>query len=409
MSTRGGSVLLAVLLVGAAACSSSKPAGSGSSGATSGVTETIGILTDASGLGASGNETTVQGVAAGVVEAAKSGIHLKYVVGDTETTPAGALAAAHALVQEDHVAAVIAVSALTFTAASYLTKASIPVVGVAEDGSEWATSKNMFSVYGYPDEAAVYTTAGQLFKMEGAKSVGTLGYSISPSSSESAKSTAVAAKDVGLADPYVNPSFAFGSTNVQPIALAMKAKGVDAIYSATDPNTSFSLLTSLRQLGVDIKVAYFPTGYGGDITQGGPNALQVAQGAIFSTVTWEPIAMDTSATRQFTADLAAAGTKSQPTEAEYNGYASVAALVVALQKTGPHPSSAALISALAAESDFTAWGLTGQLHIDLNDRSTSPSTPGAGCQYFSKLVGSVFEPIPGGDPLCGTYLETLSS
>ncbi|HWE55468.1 MAG TPA: ABC transporter substrate-binding protein [Acidimicrobiales bacterium] len=407
MTTRGGSIVLAALMLGsvAAACGSSKSGSGGSSGAT----ETIGILTDASGLGASGNETTVQGVAAGIVEAAKAGIHIKYVVGDTETTPSGALAAAHALVQEDHVNAIVAVSALTFTAASYLSKQSIPVVGAAEDGSEWTTSKNMFSVYGYPDESAVYTTAGQLFKMEGATSVGTLGYSISPSSSESAKSTSVAAKDVGLKAPYVNAAFSFGSTNVQPVALAMKGDGVDSVYSATDPNTSFSLLTALRQEGVHVKVAYFPTGYGGDITQAGPNALQVAQGAIFSTVTWEPIAMNTSATQQFTADLAAAGVKGQPTESEYNGYASVAALVAALKTTGANPSHAALTAALAAQSNFTAWGLTGNLHIDLNNRSLSSGVPAAGCQYFSKLVGSVFQPIPGGDPLCGTFLERLSS
>ena len=85
----------------------------------------------------------------------------------------------------------------------------------------------MFPAYGYTDTSIVTTGAGQYFKMQGRTNVGTLGYGISPTSAESAKGTAVSAQQAGLKAGYVNANFPFGSTNVQPVALAMKVAGVD--------------------------------------------------------------------------------------------------------------------------------------------------------------------------------------
>jgi hypothetical protein len=56
-----------------------------------------------------------------VVLARRAGYTIKYVIGDTTSTPGGALTAAQKLVEQDHVFAVIAVSSLTFAAANYLT------------------------------------------------------------------------------------------------------------------------------------------------------------------------------------------------------------------------------------------------------------------------------------------------
>jgi ABC-type branched-subunit amino acid transport system substrate-binding protein len=70
------------------------------------------------------------------------------------------------------------------------------------------------------------------------------------------------AKAAGIKIGYLNASFAFGSTNVQPVALAMKAAGVDGATASVDPNTSYALITALRQAGVDLKAFLLPTGYG---------------------------------------------------------------------------------------------------------------------------------------------------
>jgi ABC-type branched-subunit amino acid transport system substrate-binding protein len=397
---------VAVMLMVAAACSSSKstPTGSSTTTGTGNHTYTVGILTDLTGPAASGNKTSVEGVQAGAVLAAKDGYTIKYVVGDTATSPAQALSAAQKLVEQDHVLAVISVSALTFGAANYLTSQGIPVVGVAEDGPEWLTAPNMFSVYGPTDLTKATTLYGQFFKMEGATTVGALGYSISPSSAEAAKGAGVSAQAAGLKVGYVNANFPFGSTNVTPVALAMKAAGVNAVTAAVDPNTGFSLITALRLAGVNLKAALLPTGYGGDILQAGPGALQAGQNVYF-TSSFEPIEMHTAATAQFANALKAVGITTDPTYAEYAGYAAIAMLDQGLKAAGTSPTHAALISALSGITRYDAAGLYGNRPLNVSQRQQEL------CSYITKLSGSTFELVTGADPLCGTVIpgKTISA
>ncbi|MGO8864444.1 MAG: ABC transporter substrate-binding protein [Acidimicrobiales bacterium] len=377
----------------------------GTAGASSGgakETLTIGVLTDESGLGASGNQTTPLGVKAGILLAAKDGYDIKYVVGDTTTSPTGALTAAQKLVEEDHVSAVIGNSAVFFGAAPYLTANHIPVIGVAEDGGEWTTAKNMYSVFGFLNPADVSSTAGLLYKLLGAHIMGTLGYGISPSSADSAKGTAVSAQAAGLKVGYLNADFPFGGTNVAPEALAMKTAGVDGLYGSVDPNTNFALITALRQDGDHLKVAVLPDGYGGDLTQAGPGALASGQGVYFE-LSYEPVEMHTAATEQFASYLKKAGVSGLPTYAEYNGYISVAALVDALKTAGTNPTPQKLISSLAGVKNFNAAGLLGSHSFDLNDRAGTAVGIGA-CEYVTKLSGTNFELVKGADPICGKQI-----
>jgi len=398
MSKTNKVLLALVAAVGlvAAACSSSP------SSSSSGTTITIGVLTDLTGPAASGNKTSPEGVKAGVYYAKAQGYNIKYVVADTMSGPTSAVSAAKALVEQDHVLAVIAVSSLTFLAAGYLTQQHVPVIGAAEDAAEWVTSPNMFSVFGPEDASKVSTTAGLFFKMEGATSIGTLGYSISPQSADAAEGAAVSAQYEGLKAPYVNASFAFGSTNVQPIALAMKSAGVDGMTAEVDPNTGLLLVTALRQAGADVKVALLPTGYGGDLEQAGPGALAAAQNVYFIS-TFEPLEMHTAATAEFQTYLKDAGITGDPTYAEYDGYTSVTLLVQALQAAGAHPTQAELITALSGIKSFDAAGLLGPHTVDMSQRVGLPSGPGS-CEYFTKLSGSSFKLVPGADPLCGALI-----
>jgi branched-chain amino acid transport system substrate-binding protein len=397
------------LLFVAAGCSSSSKSGTGGTGGTSGTgsgnhTYTIGILTDLTGPAASGNKTIVQGVQAGVVLAKRDGYTIKYVVGDTTTSPSGALSAAQKMVEQDHVFAVIAHSALAFAATTYLTQHNIPVVGAAEDGTEWQTSKNMFGVYGAVHTEAVSTTDGDFFKMQGVTTVGALGYSISPSSSESAQGAAKSAANVGLKVGFVDAAFPFGSTNVQPIALQMKSAGVDGFTATVDPNTGFALVTALRQAGVNLKVALLPTGYGGDLLQAGPGALQEAQNVYF-TLTYEPVEMHTPATEQFQSDLKSVGVTDEPTYAEYNGYLSVALLIKGLSAAGSNPTQTSLITALSNIHDWDALGMFGTHHLDINNRTSAGQT---NCVWVTKLVGNSFQLVPGADPICGHLIPGLT-
>jgi ABC-type branched-subunit amino acid transport system substrate-binding protein len=407
----------AVLVLGA--CSSSKPtsnttagsssaAGSSASGGSSGShghTITVGVLTDLTGEAASGNKTFINGINAGVVLAKRDGYTIKYVTGDTATSPAAALTAAQKLVTQDHVLVILAQSAIAFAAAPYLNSHHVPVIGVAEDASEWGTDTNMFPIGGALHITAVSTTFGRLLKLLGATTLGTLGYGISPSSADSALGATKSAELAGLKSGYVNANFPFGSTNVQPVAIAMKSAGVNAFYASVDPNTGFALITALRQSGDDLKAAILPDGYGADTLQAGPGALQAAQNVYF-TLGYEPVEMNTPATKQFQADLATAGTTGVPTYSEYNGYVAVGLLLQGLKGAGSNPTQASLTTALSNIHNWNALGLWGGRTIDINNRTDVLNS--TLCSYVTKLVGSNFQLVSGAEPLCGSNVPGVT-
>ena len=416
--TKGAIVVFTAALVAAAGCSSSSgknngggTIGTGSSapgggGSVATKTITVGVLADVTGLAASSSKTSIQGINAGVIYAKRHGYDVKYVVADTATNPATALSGAQKLVTRDHVSVVIAHSAILFAASNYLTSHGVAVIGPGEDGPEWTKAKNMFSVFGAVHATKVADTLGRFFKERGVTTVGAVGYSISPLSSEAAKSSVASAKSQGIKVGYLNANFPFGSTDVAPEVLAMKSAGVDGFTATTDPNTAFAFVTGLRQAGVTPKVSIFSTGYGGDLLQAGPGALNAAQNVYFS-LTYEPVEMQTTATKQFESDLKAAGVSGKPTYAEYNGYLSVGLLVQALKSTGGNAESAALISAMSGIHDWNALGLFGSHSLDLNDR-TSGVGGADNCLWVTKLEGNDFKLVPGADPICGTELKGVT-
>ena len=387
---------------------STSPGSSASAGSTgssaSSKTYTLGVLTDLTGAAASVAKSTPIGVKAGVGLANSEGYHLKYVVADTGSTPAGALTAAERLVDQDHVFAVIAVSGLTFGAAPFLTAHHIPVIGSASDASEWITTPNMFSIIGTEDYTKVYSTFGDFFKLEGATNIASLGYSISPSSSESAKGTALSAEAAGLKVGYLNANFPFGGTDTGPVALAMKSAGVDGFTGAIELNTFLSLAVALRQEGVSLKVPLTATGYGGDLLQGGPGATQSAQGVYFLS-SYEPIEMHTAATERFANALSTyAGVTTDPTSNEYWGYVSVDAFVTGLKAAGTNPTQQQYINAMLGIHDYNAAGLYGTHSIGfaLSDRGQALNADN--CIWVAQYSGSSFHLISGAEPICGAVV-----
>jgi ABC-type branched-subunit amino acid transport system substrate-binding protein len=360
------------------------------------------------GLAASGNLTSVQGVEAGIKLAQKDGYNVKYVLVDTASTPSGALSGAQKLVDEDHVFAVIAASSLFFAAAPFLASHGIPVIGSAQDGPEWLTDKNMFSPYGAgigAGRSPVETTTGEAMKLEGVTNVGVLGYAYA-TSALAANADELSARDAGVKVGYYNASFPLGSTNVGPVTIAMKNAGVDGFAAPLSPNTALAAIAALRQLGVTLKGAFLYNGYGGDLNAAGPGAIHDAQGVFFG-VEYEPFEMHTAATEKFQGFLQSAGVKGDPTFAEYNGYLSIAMLADGLKAAGSNPTQAGLINALNG-INWNAEGLLGDHYLKLSDHSAQPAGID-GCTWLTKLVGSSFELVAGADPLCGARVPGQSA
>jgi branched-chain amino acid transport system substrate-binding protein len=410
MVHRKWKMLAAVAAVGliAAACSSSSKSSSAGGG---GKTITVGVITDLSGPGSNTGDTTEPGIKAGIGVAKEEGYNVKYVMADTTTSPTGALAAARKLVQQDHVFAVILISVVGFGAANYLAQQGIPVVGANVDGPEWLTQKNMFSIFGYEDYTKVQTTLGQFMKARGVTSLASLGYGIEPSSADVAKGWAISAQMQGIKIGYLNTQLPFGDTNFGPEAIAMKNNGVDGLITAIVTNSSFAIINALRQEGVQLKAAALPTGYGGDLTGGGPGAEQAAQGVYF-TVGAEPIEMHTAATEKLASALKTyAGVTNEPTLSEYLGYLAVDGLVTGVKAAGGNPSRAAFINAMLGIHNYSAQGLYGGHTISFTMASRGQTAGADNCLWVVQFQGSTFHLVPGADPLCGTQVpgKTINS
>jgi branched-chain amino acid transport system substrate-binding protein len=392
---------LAILLVAASFAGAATPKAAASGSAH---TYTIGLITDLTGLASSAELSTPAGVKAGVGYEDAHGYKIKYIVVDAGSSPTGALSAAQKLVEQDHVFAVIAVSGVTFGAAPYLLANGIPVFGSASDASEWTTDRNMFSVFGTANYTKVETTDGLFFKLVGAKNIGSIGYSISPSSSETAEAAAVSAEAAGLKAGYLNAAFPFGSTNVAPVALAMKNAGVDGVTAAVEENTAFALVTALRQDGVTLKAPLLSVGYGGDLYSAGPAAEHDAQGDYFS-LSYEPIEMHTAATELFSKAMKTyAGVTEDPTLNQYIGFLSVVAFVDGLKAAGSDPTQAQVINAMLRIRDWNAAGLFGSHSIGFAMDQRGLGSGADNCLWVTRFSGTTFHLVPGADPICGKII-----
>src|SRR5260370_38960034 len=203
----------------------------------------------------------------------------------TSSTATGALSAVQKLVPQDNVFAIVENYSDFFGAAPYTLQQTIPVVGSAIARPLWGDPKytNLFASVGVVNEHYTSVAPGQFMKSQGATKCASLGYAGSPSSALAAVGFNKSCEMVGLKSGYLNTQFPFGSTNVGPIALAMKAAGVDGLFLPTDPSTSFALIVALHLLGVKLKASLLPTGYGGYLLASNP-AAGAAQGARFGAI-----------------------------------------------------------------------------------------------------------------------------
>ena len=408
-STRRAILVVAACTV-LAACSSSggssspgSPGSGSSAGATGSKTITIGFVTDLTGVASSGFLTSKQGIdaylnrinAAGGV----NGYKIKYVLADTTSTPTGALTAVQKLVQQDKVFAIVEDSSDLFGAEPYALQQGIPVVGSSIDGPYWADPKdtNLFASVGVTNENYENAAQGQFMKSQGVTKCASLGYSSSPSSALSAEGFIKSCEAAGLKSGYINTQFPFGSTNVGPIALAMKNAGVDGLFLPTVPSTSFALVVALHTLGVKLKAILLPTGYGGDLLASQP-AVEAAQGVDFETI-GAPAEANTAATQQRAADLAKVGVTSDPTFAEQEAYLALTAFVAGLQAAGPNPTRQNFMQAMSKITNYDAGGLLAPEKISF--RNYAPATA---CLWVAQLKGEKFAVVPG-TPICSQLVK----
>lgn len=407
-----------------AACGSSSK-GSSTSATTSntGGTASTGAARTASAPGVTANGITIgmvvplTGSAAptwgqGIVNGAKArfdqvnarggidGRQLTLVTEDDQSSPAQNLSAVQSLVQNAHSFAILGTSSFMFGGYKYLHENGIPVVGSGVDGPEWYQQPNTNMVtFLQAQPAQAYTTLPQFMKSQGATSVGSIGYGISPSSAGAAVAFIKAAKSIGLNAPYLNTSVPFGGVNVEPIALALKQQKIDGLFMPMDNNTNFAIVTAAKQTGTNVTVPISATGYGQALLDQ-PTALAAAQGGYFDNQ-WEPTELHTPATTNFANALKQyVGYSGVPGFDYAIGWLSADLMVTGLQGAGQNPTRSSFLQYLHSLNAYTAGGLLATpANLTL---AAFGQPPPMNCYYMLKLQGDQFLPLPSsGSVTCG--------
>jgi branched-chain amino acid transport system substrate-binding protein len=391
-----GGLTSSVIAVGSANASASAP----------GVTAnsiTIGLITSLTGPSAAEDPGIVPAAKARIaLQNARGGIDgrkIKLIVEDDGTNPVTNQTDSSLLLSKG-VFGVIDDSAVAFGGYKILQKAGIPVTGGAYDGPEWfqQPNTNMFSMTGPESAKDPQTGALALFgKKLGAKNCGSVGYSISPSSTAAASGYVFSCQAEGLKNAYLNNTIPFGTLSVTPLSLEIKAAGVDSLYLPLDAETNFAILTTLKQAGVNLKFAVSATGYGQALLSD-TSALPGAQGAWFAA-TGTPVELKTPATKSFQAALAKyAHYTGVPDFSWYEAWGATDLMIDGLGLAGKNPTQSRFISALHKVTNYDVGGLEFPVNFTLKAFGKAPSRQ---CSYLVQLKGDAFvNPTK----VCGSFL-----
>jgi ABC-type branched-subunit amino acid transport system substrate-binding protein len=327
---------------------------------------TLAYVTDLTGEGASQNGTSAAGFNARIaLQNAQGGVNghkLVPLVIDDQTSPS---AIATAVQSADSKAfGIVSQSPLFFLAAKYPQQQGVPVTGSYDDGPEWGTQPytNMFA----SDEGSVNpkypvnTFLGNFIKQHGGTVLGSYGYSISPSSSRSAISTARSFTAAGGKVGVLDTTVPFGSVDFTSTALVARQKKINSMVPSLDNNSNYALATALKQAGVKLKAVVFATGYEPGVIKS--PVWNTLQGFYFLSL-FRPFSLPNAGTQQMGAALQKYQhfTKSQfPTFGQYESWVGADLMIKGLQMAGSNPTRAGVVKALRGIKSYNANGLLPQ-------------------------------------------------
>jgi len=391
-------VTLPLVLAGCSNSTSSPTTTSSGSGTTSptGSPITIVYITDLTGEGASQNGGSQAGFNARIaLQNSEGGVHGHKIVPlviDDQTSPTLIATAVQSAVAKGF--GIVSQSPLFFLAAKYPQQAGVPVTGSYDDGPEWGTQPytNMFaSDNGSVDpKYPVNTLLGNIIKQYGGTVLGSYGYSISPSSSRAAISTARSFKKAGGKVGVLDTTVPFGSVDFTSTALVAKQNNIDSMVPALDNNSNYALATALKQAGVKLKAVVFATGYEPSVIKS--PVWSTLQGFYFLSL-FRPFDLPNAGTQQMAAALQkyeGFTTTQFPTFGQYESWTGADLMIKGLEMSGPNPTRAEVIKQLRTVTSYDANGLLPQ-SIDFS--TDFGKDPAKECTWLMKAQPNGFTPV----------------
>jgi ABC-type branched-subunit amino acid transport system substrate-binding protein len=400
VSTKRFSVLSILMSAGlAGTLAMSGTAGAAAADSSEGVTPTsvkIGFITSKTGLAASTFGSSDAGCKGRIGrENANGGVNgrkIEVVYADDQSSGQN-LTVAQDLAQNKHVFMVVDTSPFTFLSYRWLLDNGVPTIGSGIDGTEYGEPGNEKLISGLgnsaPSPGITYEASPKIMKALGVTKVASLGYSISPSSTAAAKSFAQnAAPALGLKSVYLNTTIDFGTTDVSPLVLGIKASGADGAFYAMDAETNLAISQGLVQNGVKMKAEILGAGYGQALLDE-PVAAAITPDVIFSQA-WAPVEANTKATKQLQADLKKYGDYTGvPDAGVYNGYVDCDLAILGLRQQGKTLDQATYSDDLRKLGHFNPGDGLGCQDNDITAEHYGQA-PATGCTWASQLKNGKF-------------------
>jgi branched-chain amino acid transport system substrate-binding protein len=372
----------------------------------------IALITSETGAAAAEFETSPQGFLARIdLQNAEGGVNghkiVPMVYNDEGSLTQVATATQQAI--SNGAIGIVSVTPFFFAAYKYPQQAGIPVTGGAFDGPEWGQqpNTNMFDSDGAATSNAVPVNSGvgKFFKSKGGSVLAAYGYGVSPTSAHSAIGTAKSAKLAGLKVGVLDTSIPFGGVDFTTQALTAKTNHVNTLYAGLDNNSNFALITALKQDGVKLKVAEFPTGYEPDIIN--TPAWQAVQGVYFLSE-FRPTALANGGTVQMANALLKyqhRSLKNFPTYNIYEAYLGADLMIKGLQLAGKNPTSAGVIKALRGVKSYNGNGI---LPVSINYSTGFGKAAPIACGWYMQAQKNGFV-ANSAQPTCGKTLSGTTS
>ncbi len=368
---------------------------------------TLGYISSETGVAASASEGSATGCKARIgAENAKGGVNGRKINLEAIDDKSSAnLNAAKDLVENRDAFIVINDSPFAFGTYRYMNDSKVPMLGGGFDGSYYYEkgNENIISAYGdgTPVPGITYDNVAKVMKKLGVKKVGSIGYGVSPSSSETAKATVnYAAPAVGLEKGYLNTAVDFGTTDVAPIVLGIKNAGTDGVYLPLDANTNIAVIQGLQQNNVPMKATVSATGYGQTLLDQ-PASKTLTDHDVFQTA-YKPVELGGSAIKTFQQNLKKyGGYTGVPGFGEYTGYVSCDLAIVGLKAAGKTPTRQGWVDGIRT----TNGGIYDNAGLTCGNRNFSKANFGKvvtdSCIYYVAIKDGKWEVLNGGKPTKG--------
>jgi len=404
---RGTAATLAALTLAAlTACGSGgdgvEAAASSGGCATTGVSSKqihLGLLSSSTGGSADQFNGFRSGVDAriGLANAAGGvgGRQITYSWADDKSETAINSAVARTLVESDQSFAVLEATRSASGSSAYLSKAGVPVVGLAGDTS-WAGRANMVTFANEGSAQPAASTVGEFVRAVGGTTAAVYSLPFRDSYRDARQATAASLTAAGVrvaVDGQVT-----AATNFAQLAADLKAARVDTIAANVDQANLTRIVEAARAAGVNPKVVVSPAGYDQRLI----NLYGPQLAGLYLYLDFRPYDIASPGGAIFARAMAAYAPELNPpvSQGAMWGWISADLAVRGLSAAGSCPSREGFLRALKGMKNYDAGGmLTRPVNL-----ATAASGPNLCYQIVQvKPDGSGYAPF-GSGPRCGRSL-----